>query len=132
MKLQTVNFEIAKLLKEVGFNWPTLWFYQLSSCKPETPYRKGSWVPEEGYEIANHNENTNEASSPTQALVIKWLRDEHNLSVEVFWNTYRGMYTYAVTNTANNKDIHEHSFNSASYEECEKEAIMEALNFLEK
>ena len=65
-----ISFETAKLAKEKGFIIPTLCYfrYDEKQCK-------GS--------LLDWNEDVGFYSRPTQALLAKWLREVHNIFVEV-------------------------------------------------
>lgn len=89
-----VSFELAKLLKEKGFNQECFTRYAIERCT-ERYYddyreRKLSWTIEpreliipdiykECYEILGDT-----ISAPTQQMAMKWLREKHNISVEVY------------------------------------------------
>lgn len=65
-----VSFENAKLLKEKGFHNPTRNFYsdgEIVACD----------------EIDWNNSSFGHISAPTQQMVMRWLREVHNLHVDV-------------------------------------------------
>jgi len=68
-----ITFITAKLAKEKGFDWKTLWRYQ------------GEDSDIVGGALYNHNcselWNVSLYSAPTQSLLQKWLREEHNIDV---------------------------------------------------
>ena len=73
-----VSFEVAKLLKEKGFDIPCEYFYV-----------DGKLVKSHGYDC-NWNEGEslytdykNECSAPTLQMVMKWLREVHNKYIEI-------------------------------------------------
>ena len=68
-----VSFEVAKLLKEKGFNEYCLKNYwssdkELHDWKWELSYNRNS----------DGNSNTKDCSAPTQAMALAWLREIHN------------------------------------------------------
>lgn len=68
-----VSFEVAKLLKEKGFDQETTKRYDPSG-KLYSYYQNVTVIPKgEAYVCA-----------PTQQMACEWLRQEHNLSVEVY------------------------------------------------
>lgn len=75
MNEEFVNFALAKKLKEKGFDWGTLSYYQkegiLSTCSI----------------LAKNNVLEECCSAPTTSQVMTWLREEKKLSVEVFYGT---------------------------------------------
>lgn len=82
MKEQLVSKEIAILAKEKGFDWKCMWFYDLDLTNRNLfTYRS----------VENYNDNIifeskNFVSAPTQSLVQKWLRDIHNIHIEIWYN----------------------------------------------
>ena len=80
MKEQLVTFEVAKLAKEKGFYWiesDNKWYDNVGH--PE--------VSSQGY----HQEiNSYRTSIPTQSLLQKWLREEHDIEVYSYSYTVRG------------------------------------------
>jgi len=79
MKEQLISFETAKLAKEKGFDQNP---YKANKCyAPE--YADGSNI-----RLCNtlFYQDVNIAVAPTQSLLQKWLREEHNIHVYV---TYR-------------------------------------------
>ena len=74
-----VSFEIAKLLKEKGFDEYCLKNYwssdkELHDWKWELSYNRNS----------DGNRNTRDCAAPTQSLALKWLREVHKIFVEPF------------------------------------------------
>lgn len=79
MELELVNFEQAKALKELGFNYKCQGYYDLV----------GTLYPYESAMHWNHNANTEHKScysAPTLELAAKWFRDERNLIITVFYD----------------------------------------------
>ncbi len=126
-----INFETAKLAREKGFNIPTISYYN----------PKGRSEESEGYmterlECSNWNNGQGsypthakdvECSAPTQSLLQKWLREVHNIYINV--------------NTDNNKlfcvDINEEYFYDCArtewyktYEEALEIGLQEALKLI--
>lgn len=73
MELKIVEFETAKKLKEIGFDLPVDVYY--FTPKTETHLCTNIGV------FTNRNGDSDVASAPTQALVIDWLREVHDLEV---------------------------------------------------
>ena len=69
------SFEVAKLLKEKGFDEPTCGFYydnyteELIVASP-----------------SNHNRSINAIAAPSQAQAMKWLREEKEIAIEILMN----------------------------------------------
>lgn len=69
-----VSFEIAKLLKEKGFNGPCSALYD----------RFHEDYPQNGFESQNFNKGTirkDVISAPTLQMAMKWLREEHKIDI---------------------------------------------------
>lgn len=80
-----VSFEVAKLLKEKGFDIPCHAVYDIAVTGGTPKFNK--------YEVLNHfphgMKNSDDKygmviSAPTYQEVMKWLRTKHNLSIEVY------------------------------------------------
>ena len=111
MKEQLISFETAKLAKEKGFE------VKCSTYKIHLPYSK-----------------ENPCYIPTQSLLQKWLREEHNLHISVDNNNYeiKNMWCY---------DIHKLPYGLlrlwkrgektySSYEEALEKGLQEALKLI--
>lgn len=71
-----VSFETAKLLKEKGFDEPTLWFYVGDGTKLYAHKTAGDdWW-----------------RRPTLQMAMKWLREVHNLHCAVDYDFVLGWY----------------------------------------
>ncbi len=131
MKEQLVTFETAKVLYEVGFNWECPYAYDDSgrtdSCVDQTGE---GYFNEEDILTARENEYM-VWLAPTQSLVQKWLRETHDIYIEVcsfkykikelnslprkFWFNIDGTYS---------KESY------GSWEKALEEGLMEGLNKL--
>lgn len=69
MNEQYVSFEIAKLLKEKGFDWPTIEYYSLSGGI----YRFVDGIAD----ICG----ISSYPRPTQQMACRWLREEHEIDI---------------------------------------------------
>lgn len=78
-KEQYVTFNVAKLLKEKGFDWKVFNFYD----------ENGTFLHRKGvcYELYNWNYPTKDeyasqyCSSPTQQMACRWLREEKGIHI---------------------------------------------------
>lgn len=81
-----VSFEVAKLLKDKGFNEPTIGTYNIESKNPilvERPIR------------AIHCEAI--ISAPTLQMAMRWLREVHDIKIMI--RPYvDGTYSYEILN----------------------------------
>lgn len=69
-----VPFEIAKKLREKGFNEKTFGFYLFPIKLPQYPIT---------YITKNYNKKDNFYSAPTISQVLKWLREEKEIFIRV-------------------------------------------------
>ena len=89
MKDDYVSFEVAKLLKEKGFNEYCLKNYwssdkELHDWKWELSYNRNS----------DGNRNTKDCAAPTHQMAMKWLREEYGIFIEISaLKRYRWVYT---------------------------------------
>jgi len=73
-----VSFEVAKLLKEKGFDEYCLKNYwssdkELHDWKWELSYKRNS----------DGNRNTKDCAAPTHQMAMKWLRENHNIHIVI-------------------------------------------------
>jgi len=94
-----VSFELAKLLKEKGFDVPCEYFYV-----------DGKLVMSQGFDCnwnggeSLYTDYKNECSAPTIQMVMKWLRVQHNLHIMVDCIGSEN-YMPTIQFTCNSKDI---------------------------
>ena len=74
MKEQLVSFETAKLAKEKGFDWRVTHRYQGEDLISGALYNSNDKEEQALW-------NVELISVPSQSLLQKWLRDEHNIDV---------------------------------------------------
>ena len=128
MKLQLVDYQTAKDLKELGFNWKVRYFWDENSPKL-TPY---GYNYEDNYNDDIIFESKNYYSAPEQALVTKWFRDIYGLSIE----TVRLPKGYETCVTRINDEyldvvIGGSKFNTwPIYEEAVLEGIKKTINYI--
>jgi len=77
MKEQIVSFETAKLAKEKGFNEAVREVYDIYSGTLEEEKRLNKFNGEDFL-----------VSAPTQSLLHKWLREEHNIWINIIPEPY--------------------------------------------
>ncbi len=124
MKEQLILFETAKLAKEKGFDEPS-----------DTYVTKGDkYETEEGAFFKN---SYGFITAPTQFLLQKWLREEHNIYIEVGLN-FNDKFHVAVYNrnykevldTIKNKIFLDSSNDLKTYEEALEQGLIEALKLV--
>lgn len=75
MNDEYVSFETARLLKEKGFNEPTERYFT-TECGDIVlrHWKVGPW--------RNENNDDEEYVAPTQALAMRWLREQHSIFIQ--------------------------------------------------
>ena len=116
-----ITFETAKLAKKKGFNEICQYYYEIFD-KPITLQRMPC-SNSEGYE---------QPTAPTQSLLAKWLREEHNIYVTSqignldFINTYH----YEIRYIDKNKFMCKVNGNFKTYEEALEIGLQKALKYI--
>lgn len=135
MKEQLVEFETAKLAKEKGFNIPCYNHFtrkgKFRFCHPD----------DVKYSFVHENEGWVEA--PTQSLLQKWLREEHNIFVSINTVSEEKWYSaedvehipvhkYRVIKNIDNfkYDVIDWSEPFETYEEALEKGLQEALKLI--
>ena len=108
-----VSFEVAKLLKEKGFDeacWS--WYHNVNNTRTGTSRYRNSEL--ERYDF----------SKPTLAHVMKWLRIEHNIHIEPHIVRTKRSYGY-MPNYININDLTQHfPFKEIDFCDLEKYVCM--------
>ena len=125
-----ITFETAKLAKEKGFNalcydafnskgnlYSNGWCEYIYDNKVEIPF--GSGVLE-----------SQDILAPTQSLLAKWLREEHNIIVLVDYEGIDGYYYKFYSYKEGNKNYDASDKNYNTYEEALEAGIQEALKLI--
>ena len=120
MKEQLISFETAKLAKEKGFTYAYEFYDKEGNI--EDFGMVGGWTDccDENY------------AAPTQSLLAKWLREEHNIHVTSqignldFINTYH----YEIRHIDKNKFTCKVKVNYKTYEEAYEIGLQEALKLI--
>lgn len=85
MQEQLVKKATARLAKEKGFDWETEWAYQSRQfVRYSDPHRIVNW----------NNDIDVDCSAPTQASLQNWLREKHNIFVQITVDFYRNGINY--------------------------------------
>ncbi len=88
MEEQLISFETAKLAKEKGFNTPCVDTYKGGKLYKHKDKRYNSAFKRQFVVAPIKNSNMLNAkiyrcSAPTQSLLQKWLREKHNLHINI-------------------------------------------------
>ena len=123
-----VSFELAKLLKEEGFDLPVCNVFETSML-----HGRECYFFEKEYELDKHNkqdgENTNYYSRPTIAEVVMWLYEKHQIWIETpFWDSKFRIKVVDIKNETVLKGIDFNQFNTPT--EAYEEAIKYTLKNL--
>ena len=120
---QYVSYETARLLKGKGFNEPCIRYY----------YGNGIMAPSPSFVLNSEClGDTEHFIAPTQSLVMRWLREVHNLAIIIkpFWTQgdmrNKIIWTYEITSLSNTEDWAA-TIGEDSYEESCEAAIKYCL-----
>jgi hypothetical protein len=124
IKEDYVSFEVAKLLKEKGFDELSIVFYdkdgtQLIECYDDEPLRNSEIL---GY------------ARVTQSLALKWLREVHKFDIDVCieYKNSKKVYYYSILKKTVIRDIdclHSET-NFSSYEQAVEASLLYVLKNL--
>lgn len=82
-----VSFEVAKLLKKVGFNY-----------KVQNYYNHKNIITNDGSNVANYNHKEfSTLSAPTQSLAQKFLQEKYCLNINIKHKPTSQTYGYSIT-----------------------------------
>ena len=117
-----VSLEVAKLLKEAGFDWECKTYYDISLYRDE--------IIIEG-EFHDYNFTTGNIifSAPTLEIAQRWLRKTHHLHITIFSSSQES-WMFRITK------LHEKLENGAygedfyTYEEAQEAGIKKALELI--
>jgi hypothetical protein len=127
MNLPIVDFQTAKDIKELGFDWKVNRAYLWDNGKYFLPQGELNIY----FKDQNHNLKPHRFSAPTQVEVCKWLRDEKNISVIVEWYGAPGQieFEYEVCFFVD-VSIMEVGYHYNTYEQAELAGIKKAIEIL--
>lgn len=114
------SYEVAKLLKEKGFNEPTWTRYEDNN---EVIFGdKYNW----------NNSPMGQTSAPTLQMAMKWLREMHNTNIDIVsvWNQKRFEYQVFIVTPENVKHCYIDNKLHISYEQACEAAILYCLEYL--
>lgn len=153
MKIPIVPFDVAKDLKELGFDWPCLYFHLIDHKGNSFTQTclKGFYDEDENISLTknsnlldNHGSTLNCEgyefySAPEQALVVKWLLETHNLFVQVtphfkqwYWdileinNDPDSLAVYRIPKSGKFVKVH----NYPTHDDAQLEGIKECIKYL--
>ena len=100
-----VNFELAKLLKEKGYDIPSL------KCYLEDSSVQISSGDEGDFEEYNHNQWDN-YSAPTISEVVMWLYEKHNIWIYSFRHDFDKEFYWSIDTKNEDEFTSDDVFNS--------------------
>ena len=117
-----VSLEIARLLKDKGFNEYCMAFRSPSGALFRSSHDIKNF--EDGKTIGGA------IAAPTLQTAMKWLREKHN--IDIFpWKIGKGIYSCAIFNSNTGQDLSsDKDFPSEKYEETAEAAIKYCLENL--
>lgn len=123
IKEDYVSYEVARLLKEKGFNWDCITYYVDSN--PNNVQ----------YSMLFENNTTWEercCSAPTHQMTMAWLREVHNINIDIvpIWNRNRWEYQIFIVTPATSQRPYVANTLYLDYEEAAKEALKHSLENL--
>lgn len=133
MTEQLVLFDTAKLAREKGFDWDCRMVYK--GCKEglylakdkNYIYHKYKRFPYKQCSTRKNSVMSNAKipryTAPTQSLLQKWLREEHNIFIQVDVNFNVKIYY--------KDELHDELFTFNSYEQALEKGLQEALKLIE-
>ena len=83
------TYEVCKLAKEKGFNVPT--HYAYNENRQKAMYMELC--------LNRNTKDSHSISAPTQSLLQRWLREEKEYAISVFWDMLSKDYRYEIVKT---------------------------------
>ena len=135
-----ITFETAKIAKEKGFNERVHYFYKVKSENDIELYgcTRKQLVGFKGHVPIYHkvrdyhtnkeklNAKLYRCSAPTQSLLAKWLREEHNIHLIAYKNINIDGYDWCFITTDGITNINSYK----TYEEAYEIGLQEALKLI--
>ena len=130
-----VSFETAKLLKENGFNSKciayylvfneNIKFYECNNLGQSLPY-----ISNDNWTIILRNPLESGYTAPTLQMVMKWLREVHNLYIDIRININNSLYSFKIYSVGISGARAFTEYRIKSYESACEEAIKYCLKHL--
>lgn len=138
MKEQLITFKVAKLAKEKGFNWEV--YYSYDERVELAEYAKNFNLDTDEVvdirldhlKIDFNGISNNFISAPTQSLLQKWLREVHNIHIQIFFinNSFRVKVKYFYKDMIMSLPITRYAHKT--YEEALEKGLLEGLIKIKK
>ena len=124
-----ISFETAKLAKEKGFNEEISTLYKNGIFKHHKQHHSNNPF------ISNMGMTDNCCSAPTQSLLARWLREVHNMCVEVYSTGYGFIWCICDTDSGTDRRFSNETGSNDSgawdtYEDAMEAGLQEALRLI--
>ena len=138
MQEKLISFETAKLAKEKGFNWKTIYRYTTDDAILDEgelmSYPECCCYPEDSVckcEFTNELLYWNKYIwAPTQSLLQKWLREGHKIHITIY-HYKSNKFSCCITDECdNNKGIELFGEYFNTYEEALEAGLLHALSLI--
>jgi len=88
MEEQLISFDTAKLAKEKGFNWKThrIWMFGIPPWKDDDYCFTKEWYHRDRNYLCDIPYHEPWYYSPTQEHLSKWIREVHEIHIEIYCN----------------------------------------------
>ena len=131
-----MSYEIAKSLKELGFNEPCFSLYEdnhLCQFEDFSITNEDTWITNKT--LYNSVNVKKDCSAPTYQQVVDWLREEKDIQINIVWNKFypNNPYQYEVRPTWREQPVRPYGtggMESTYYKSLER-AIEEALRMID-
>ena len=121
-----VSAEVARLLKEKGFNQPLLTFYV---CVDNNYSNEVGVMAFTDDTIENNSDLY--VLAPTLQMAMKWLRETHNLFVDIYYDyDFKEGYKFSIHKLTKGTTLETHNENYSTYEQACDKAIKYCLEKL--
>ncbi len=120
-----VSLEVAKLLKEAGFDWEGTAYYQHGVFYPYSVYREHLVVMNQ----SSAPSYMEQYSAPTLDVAQRWLREVHHLHITIFSSSQESwMFRITKQHQSLEDGVYEEDF--YTYEEAQEIGIKKALELI--
>ena len=138
MEEQLISYDTAVLAKEKGFNTRVWTCYSLKYKDLMSTYDLNNISCEGGFDFDDFFRDYNNAptleqyfeysliSAPTQSLLQKWIRERHNIHINVYFSS--GLYWLEYRD--NERFLSKLGLKYYSYEEALEDGLQEALKLI--
>ena len=113
-----VSLEVAKLLKEAGFDWDTY-----------SAYNKDGMFTDKNRSILTWNDFANYYSAPTLEIAQRWLRRTHHLHITIFSSSQES-WMFRITKQHEKLENGAYGEDFYTYEETQEAGIKKALELI--